>query len=112
MVREADIAFVAGANLATIVIAMAGVETYLRSEHGGESRVTLHKLIEYSPLEERLKVDLQNLRKYRNKWVHMSVPCDDDDLLDHPELYDCDLETTAIAAVRAFRQTIYENQWI
>ena len=32
IVREADIAFVKGANLATILTAIAGIETHLRAE--------------------------------------------------------------------------------
>ena len=112
IVRETDDVFVSGANLATIIIAMAGIETYLRSEYGQDKKYTLHQLIERSRLDEKIKTDLHNLRKYRNKWVHVSDPWDDQELLEHPEKYENELENMAMIAVQALRQTIYENQWI
>ena len=42
IVRETDLAFVAGAHLATIITATAGIETYLRSEYGGEDTEAHH----------------------------------------------------------------------
>jgi hypothetical protein len=111
IVREADLAFVAGAHLAVIITAMAGIETYLRSEYGSREE-RLHQLIERSPLDSRLKHDINAVRKYRNKWVHVSEPWYDRDLLDDPEKYDRGLESMAKTAVRVLRRTIYENQWI
>jgi hypothetical protein len=112
IVRETDTAFTTGAHLATIITAMAGIETYLRSEYSYGGKDTLHELIERSPLEDKLKGDLHNLRRYRNRWVHLADPWDDQGLLDHPEQYERDLENMAMVAVRALRRTIYENPWI
>lgn len=112
IVREADTAFAGGAHLATIITAMAGIETYLRSEYGGDTRDSLHQLIGHSPLDESLKADLQTLRNYRNKWVHVGRPWDDQELAERPEKYERELEEVAFLAVRALRLTIYENPWV
>ncbi len=112
IVREADLAFVAGANLAAIITAMAGIETYLRSEYGGDRRLSLYELIEKSPISEVLRRDIHILRKYRNRWVHVSDPHDDSDILAYPEKYEIELEAKAKVAVRTLRCTIYENQWV
>jgi len=112
IVRETDLAFVGGAHLATIVTAMAGIESYLRSEYSEGRRSALYDLVEQSPLEESLKRDIHALRKYRNRWVHVSDPGDDQDLLEHQQRYEQELKERAKDAVRTLRRTIYENQWL
>jgi hypothetical protein len=112
IVREADIAFVASAYLATIVTGVAGIETYLRAEYSGNRQITLHELIEQSPISESLKSDIHALRKYRNRWVHVPNLQDDNDILLHPEQYEIELQGMAKDAIRTLRRTIYENQWI
>jgi hypothetical protein len=42
-------------------------------------------LIERSSLKPALKQELHELRKFRNRWVHVSEPWDHDDLLNDPE---------------------------
>lgn len=112
IVRESDLAFTSGAYLATIITALAGIETYLRSEYGNRTKDTLQQLIEKSPLEDELKATLHELRKYRNKWVHVSAPWDDQKLLADPESSARELEVMAMVVVRALRETIYENQFL
>ncbi len=86
IVKEADIAFVHGAFLASILTAVSGIETYLRSEYGSVKKESLFYLIERSDIMQGLKKDLHKLRKYRNKWVHVSEPWDDAELLRAPEM--------------------------
>lgn len=112
IVQETDLAFVGGADLATIITALAGVETYLRSEYGSKRGDASHKLIDASPLDDDLKQDLHLIRRFRNKWVHVSDPWDDQHLLDRPHEIGKELASMAEMAVRALRRTIYENQWI
>jgi hypothetical protein len=112
IVREADVAFVAGANLAAIITVLAGIETYLRAEYGSGEKDTLYKLIESSPINDDLKGEIHELRKYRNKWVHVADPWNDEPLQKSPEIYDQELEKMAFMAVTVLRETIYENQWI
>lgn len=112
IVREADIAFVGGAHLASIFVAVAGVETYLRAEYSNGKRERLAALIDSSPIDAVLKQDLHALRKYRNKWVHVDEPWNDSALLEKPEETESKLEEMAFFAVRTLRRTIYENPWI
>lgn len=111
LVKSADLAFVGGANLASIITGLAGVETHLRGE-GGSSKKRLVDLIEQSDLEEDLRQELQILRKYRNKWVHVADSWDDDDLLESPEQHEAELEKMAKRCAVALRRTIYTNPWI
>ncbi|UCV22094.1 hypothetical protein [Ferribacterium limneticum] len=59
-----------------------------------------------------MKADLHTLRKYRNKWVHVDCPWEDEELLANPKAIERELEEMAFFSVRALRRTIYENQWI
>lgn len=74
IVREADTAFASGAHLASILTAVSGIETYLRSEHSETGKERLVELINRASIDSSLKADLHTLRKYRNKWVHVDNP--------------------------------------
>ena len=111
LIRDADVAFVNNAYLACIITGLAGIETYLRSE-SGSSKQRLVDLINNAELEEDLAKELYYLRKYRNKWVHVSDPWDDDSLLSTPENHEAELEDMAKRCVVALRRTIYSNPWI
>lgn len=81
---NADLSFVAGAHVASIITSLAGVETHLC----GEGRISKHRLIDLisrSDLGEDLKQGLQILRKYRNKWVRVMDPSDDNTSLGSQE---------------------------
>ena len=112
IIREADNTFAQGAYLASILTAVAGIETYLRSEYTKNKRERLFKLIDSSPIDDELKKDLHKLRIYRNKWVHVDDPWGDESLLENPELYEEELEEMAFFAVKLLRRTIYENPWV
>ena len=112
IVREADLAFVKGANLASILTAMAGVETYLRYEYAKTRNERFCDLIDMAQLDPKLMEVLHQLRKYRNKWVHVSDPWNDTEILEHPEQYEQELEEMALLATRTLRQILYENQWV
>ena len=109
IVRESDLAFVHGANLASILTAVSGIETYLRSEYVRTERSNLFELINDAPIADDLRSDLHTLRKYRNKWVHVNDPWDDQSLIDTPEEAEKELEEMALFAAKALRRTIYEN---
>ena len=111
IIREADLAFIGGANLATVITAMAGIETYLRSEYGSNDRVGLGELTKTSPIPEDLKIEIDSLRTYRNRWVHVRNPNEDQELQQQPEKLDKELELNAKRAITALRKTIYLNQW-
>ena len=111
IVREADTAFVHGAHLASILTAVAGIETYLRSEFEG-SRKRLFLLIDEAPIPEDLRAQLHELRRYRNRWVHVEDPWNDQPLIERPEQVAGELEEKARLAARILRETIYSDQWL
>lgn len=108
IVREADTAYARGAHLASILTAVAGIETYLRSESGERKRLV--QLIDEAPISNDLRARLHELRRYRNKWVHVEEPCDDQPLLENPERFEAELEQKAQFAARVLRETIYSDQ--
>lgn len=112
IVREADNAFAEGANLASILTAVSGIETYLRAEYPSSKGNTLFTLIKESPLDENLKKNINQLRKYRNTWVHVEEPWEDEFLLNNPIEKEKELEKMAYFAARVLRKTIYKNPWI
>ena len=112
LIREADEAFEAGAYLASLLTAMAAIETFLRAEvHSGKKK-RLVDLIEHSGLDLELIDTLNDLRLYRNRWVHTNDPWDDDEFLTSPEVIEQELESKAFAGVRALRLVVYSNQWV
>ena len=112
LVRDADEAFCAGADLATILVAQAAIESHLRYEYFPTGKKGFYDLIEQSPLTVELKADLHRLRKYRNRWVHVNDPHDDSDLMRRPDYYENELETMAQLAIKALREVIYLEQWL
>ncbi|MEX2576801.1 MAG: hypothetical protein WD382_09155 [Halofilum sp. (in: g-proteobacteria)] len=111
LVNDADTAFAGGAHLASIITGLAGVETHLRGENG-TSKMRFLELIDESHLEVDLKQELQVLRRYRNRWVHVSDPWDDESLLEKPEEHEHEVEEMARRCAVAFRRTIYANPWV
>lgn len=112
IVREADTAFAKGTYLASILTAVSGIETYLRSEHSQTGKERLVELINKASIADDLKDDLHALRKYRNKWIHVGAPWDDEAILEKPDEMERELKEMAFLAARALRRTIYENQWV
>ena len=112
IIRDTDTAFVHGAHLACILTAVAGIETFLRSEIPDGARRSLAELIYEVVLDPELRVDLHTLRRYRNKWVHVNDPWQDGELLEAPEKMEAELEVMAFFAARQLRRTIYANPWI
>lgn len=112
IVKEADFAYAHGAHLAAILTAVAGIESYLRSQEPFVERKSLKRLIEDSLLSIDLKVRLHGLRTYRNMWVHVDDPWDDQDILDNPDKHEGDLTIRAREAIVLLRETIYSSQGV
>jgi hypothetical protein len=112
IVRDADTAFASGAYLAAILTAVSGIETHLRSEQLIPRRERLADLIDNADISAELKADLHALRKYRNKWVHVDFPRDDEALLENPKATEDELEWMAYFAIRTLRRTIYAKPWV
>lgn len=108
--READKAYISRAYLACILTAVAGIETYLRSEYGGNRNEGFSALIDASDLE--FKSELHVLRKYRNSWVHVVDPWNDDELLTDPVGKEDELKQMAEFALDNLARTIFSNPWV
>jgi hypothetical protein len=115
LIRDADIAFCNGAYLAAILTAVAGIESHLRFEYQNnknEKHLGLYELIENSPIDDDLRQELHKLRKFRNQWVHVNEPRDDQKLLESPSQIEKEIETIAKAAIKLLRRAIYLEQWV
>lgn len=115
IVRDAETAFCSGANLSAILACQAAIESHLRFDYFDPMQTKgwgFYQLIENNDLDNALKQDLHELRKYRNKWVHVNDPHDDNDLLERPEYYENELENVAKKAIRTMLKTLYSNPWV
>ncbi len=115
LAKDAEIAFCNGANLSAILTCQAAIESHLRFDHfdGLESKGWgFYQLIEKSSLEVDLKLELHELRKYRNKWVHVEDPANDSVLLQRPEYYEEELVEIAKRAIKTMLKTLYNSPYV
>lgn len=114
LVQDADMAFCAGADLAALFAACAAIESHLRFEYGDgvANGAGLAELVHCSHLPEGLAMRIDQLRRYRNQWVHVRRPHDDDALLAHPDRYRDELQRMAEMGIRTMREVLYANPWI
>lgn len=115
LVRDADTAFSSGAHLSAILSAQAAMECHLRYEYSSfhnSDRLGFYELIEQSPIDAGLRVELHRIRRFRNRWAHVNDPHDDDDLLARPEYHEKRLEEFATFAIEQLRRVIYLEQCV
>lgn len=112
ILRDADVAFLACADIACILTATAAIETSLRFEGRSGKKERFADLIDSASIDDDLKSRLHSLRRYRNSWVHVDDPHEDQGLLDHSEQVNAELARMAFAAVKSLRETIYARQWV
>ena len=115
LAKDAETAFCSGANLASILAAQAAIEAHFRYDFFNPKECnnwSFYELIENSDLPKELKQDLHKIRKYRNKWVHVKEPMNDEDLLERPEYYEGELEDMAKFAIKAMLEVLYQNPFI
>jgi len=73
---------------------------------------SVYELIETSDLRSGLKDRLHESRKFRNKWVHVNDPNNDEMLLEKPEVHENEIEKMALISMRAVREVLYSNQFV
>ena len=115
LVKDAETAFCADANLASILACQAAIESHLRFDYfnSNESRSWgFYQLIENATLKEELKTELHELRTFRNKWVHVKDPSNDLDLLERPEYHENELSIVAKKSIKTMLKTLYNEPWI
>lgn len=111
LIRNADVAFVHNAYWASIITSVAAIEGCFKSESFNKSE-TLRDLIDHSGLDNEEIELLHNLRRYRNKIVHIKDTWDDDFLLSSYEEFSVNEERVAMQALRLLRSVVYSNPWI
>ena len=111
VICEADHAFVSEANLATILTAVAAIETHLKFEAVEFRKKNLAWLIDNSNLKKPIVEDLHQLRRYRNVWVH-GDRSDEEELVFSECGQKDELEEMAFEAIRLLREVVYSDQWV
>lgn len=111
IVRQSDVALVHSAPLASILTAVAAIESQLRAEAGAEAPSRLIDLINEADLADELRAELHRLRRYRNRWVHVNDPWNDEPLLVHLGATHAELEEVALDAARLLRRVLYSDRW-
>jgi hypothetical protein len=114
LARDAEIAYVNGAFLSSLLASMAGIECHLRFEQGPQpSRPrSLYDLVEISALPTDLRAELHRLRRYRNRWVHVNEPENDMELIAAPVKAEAEIEVMARDAFTALLRVLYLDQWV
>lgn len=115
LAKDAETAFCAGANLSCILACQAAIESYLRFDYfyaDTSKSWGFYQLIENTPISPDLKSELHELRKFRNKWVHVNDPHDDKDLIERPEYHENELEEVAKKSIHTMLKCLYANPMI
>jgi hypothetical protein len=115
LARDAETAFCSGANLSSILAALAAVESHLRYEYFSNENTKgwgLSTLINRATLPLELSDKLHLLRRFRNKWVHVEKPVEDDHLLEKPDYHEAELEEMARLAIKSMLEVLYLEQFV
>jgi hypothetical protein len=115
LAKDAEVAFCSGANLAAILAAQAAIESHLRYEYFDPIETKgwgLYRLLENAQLPLDLKSNLHRLRLFRNQWVHVEDPTQDDHLLNKPGYYEEELEKMAKLAIESMLRVLYIEQFV
>ena len=112
--------FALHASLSAILSAQAAIECHLRYEYfahiSGAKKWGLFQLLnelqEITGVEEDLINDLDKLRRFRNRWVHVKDPLDDNSLLEKPSFHEKEIEDMALLAIKSMLRVVYLEQWI
>lgn len=112
LAKDAETAFCSGAYLAAILASQAAIESHLRYDYfnlADTKRWSFYDLIEKANLDSELIKELHHLRKYRNKWVHVNDPSNDNELLERPEYYEAELAYFSKTTIRTMLKILYSN---
>lgn len=111
MSYEAHTAFVAGADIATVILCSSTCETYLRTETN-DNKSNFHDLIVMAGFGEELTKDVHWLRKARNGWAHALISATDQEPLCYTEIYDNRLEADAMRSYEIMLRVLLGTPWV
>lgn len=115
LAKDAETAFCAGAYLASILASQAAIESHLRYDYFNSTEtkgMSFFELIKKANLGIELTKELNDLRKYRNKWVHVNDPANDNELLERPEYYEKKLADFSKVTIKTMLKVLYNNPLI
>jgi len=105
-------AFIHGADLSTVVMSLACIETYFKTENPDLHKKSLFYLIDTeTALSEEERQNLHKLRHYRNRWVHM-YDLDDDEILNDETSFIHEAEEMACLAVKMLLTVLFLDQFV
>ncbi|HEY5583240.1 MAG TPA: hypothetical protein VIK78_01970 [Ruminiclostridium sp.] len=112
MSKSVYVAFVNGADLATIITVMACIETYFKTEELSMQKKNLAFLIDKYPfLGEKGKENLHMLRKYRNRWVHIDC-IDDTPVLKNEDIFIDEVQRMACLSIEMLLTVLFSHPYI
>jgi len=113
LAKDAETAFCSGAYLASILASQAAIENHLRYDYFNSILTkgwSFYALIETSNLCSELTKELHDLRKYRNKWIYVNDPSNDNELLERPEYYEAELADFSKITIKTMLKILYSSQ--
>jgi hypothetical protein len=111
MSHEAHTCFVAGADIATVILCASTCETYLRSETS-DFGSSFFELIEQYDFREELRADLHTLRLARNRWVHLREERHNDVPESYEMGYTLEIEASAKHSYETMLRVLFSNPWV
>ncbi len=115
LAKDSETAYCSGAYLSSILSSQAAIESHLRYDYFYSVDTkgwSFFELIEKSDLVDDLKCELNILRKFRNKWIHVNDPSNDEDLLERPKYYENELADFSTVTIRTMLKILYSNPYI
>lgn len=109
-IRNCDLCFANGAYLACVITAFQAIETLLRSDYPD-----IHNsidLINISDMNDALKQRAHGLRKFRNSWIHVKDPWNDELVQQDFNDGNHSLFEQSLVSVRLVREVLYRDQLV
>ena len=112
--KDVYTAFIYGADLSTVVMSLACIETYIKTENPGIKKKSLYELIGNDGILSDEEIhSLNKLRHYRNRWIHCNmVDLTDDAILEDEERFIREAEEMACLSVKMLLTVLFSNQSI
>ncbi len=108
--KDAEATYCLGANLSSILACQAAIEKHLRYEYCDPKECNswgFSHLIAISSLDDEIKADLHELRRFGNKWIHVKNPPHDEYSLKRPTFYETESEDFAKISIKTMLRAIY-----
>lgn len=110
LARDAEAAFVCGAFISTVIVCCSAIEAHIRFE-GGQGN-NLHGLMAHINVSEETLVEINAVRQFRNKWVHVRDPEMDERLQKECDVVVDECEAMARRALKCLVKVLCADQYV